>query len=92
MFTNPETNEALLIKKCPVCGGVPRVVFYRIQNDNTILLKRLECSACCATTPFIDFSLELAIEHWNEERDGNRFKICEYMGTQTIDLAIKEWI
>lgn len=75
-------------KRCGLCGGVPKFVYYNIPRgcgsddsfdlnedgelEPMILIKRLECSKCGATTGGMSFFVDDAIRMWNEEGDGHR--------------------
>ena len=69
------------VKRCPLCGGQPKFVYYAIPQiknpdgwefcedglEPLVLFKRLECKDCKATTCGVDMTIDDAIKHWNEE-------------------------
>lgn len=89
-----------MIKRCSLCQGEPQFVYYAIpMKDNPdgwdfeedgsmepmILLKRLECVDCKATTPYLYLTIDDAMKVWNEEQKGcnNHRMILEYRGTES---------
>jgi hypothetical protein len=67
-------------KRCPLCKGVPKYVYYAIPESQNpggwdldedevsrpiILLKRLECQSCGATVPQLVMSCDDAVAFWN---------------------------
>ena len=54
--------------KCPICGSTDlQFVHYRIPGDDEtlVLVKRIECKKCFATTAGLCLSIDQAIAHWN---------------------------
>ena len=68
-------------KRCPLCGGKPKFMHYAIPAykhpdgweetedgpEPMILAKRLECTQCNATVPFLVLICDDAIKAWNED-------------------------
>lgn len=88
-----------LAKRCPICDGAPRFVYYNIQGATEdpdgifILGKRIECEDCGATIPGTFITCEEALEYWNTrdciffERYGIESILCEPKKEEPADEA-----
>ena len=57
-------------KRC-YCGGIPQYVYYhfhKYDDDTGVLLKRLECTECGATTSGLSMVCDHAVAIWNSGR------------------------
>lgn len=76
-------------KKCPVCGGNPKFVYYSITGSTNdpdglyVLFKRLECSKCGATVAQLVITCDDAVAYWNDinPETGRRYVLEKY-GTE----------
>ena len=83
------------IKRCPTCGGAPQFVYYALPcgqfpdaweetedgPEPIVLLKRIECSNCKASTPGLVLSCDEAVQMWD---DGD---IVVFDGTESVEDA-----
>lgn len=75
-------------KRCPVCNGAPRFVYYAIPGSTKdpdgiyILLKRLECSECGATVANLVLTCDDAVEYWNSTNKEGKRAVLERVGAE----------
>lgn len=79
-------------KRCPLCGGAPKYVYYAIPEaddpngwdfgeyglEPLILFKRLECRDCGAMVARLTITCEQAVADWNTG------KVLQYIGNENV--------
>ena len=70
-------------KRCKLCGGVPKYVYYAIPKEDNpsmwyesadgfeepyMLFKSIECSDCGATFVGMTMTIDEALNAWNEQK------------------------
>ncbi len=95
----------MIVKRCPLCGGMPHFVRYTYPYDThphcwgfnangeyepEFFVSRVECGRCGATTQCAYGSNDIAIDAWNEKgRVFQKLKIEEFV-TQDIYCETEE--
>ena len=74
-------------KRCPVCGGKPKYVYYSIPGATKtqmeyILPKRLECEKCGATVANLVLTCDDAVEYWNSLNKEGKRVVLERVGEE----------
>lgn len=89
------------VKPCPICKiGKLRVVHYAFplkfypdlweETEDCLLepvrtFKRVECSNCGATT-YMNSDVEVAVKYWNEEENGVRHGVLQYIIDEELEV------
>ena len=70
-------------KRCSVCGGKPKFVYYSIPGATKyMLLKRLECEKCGATVANLVLTCDDAVEYWNSLNKEGKRVVLERVGEE----------
>ena len=79
-------------KRCPLCGGAPKYVYYAVPKDAypdgweftefglepVVLFKRLECRDCGATAARLMITCDQAVADWNTG------KVLQYISNENV--------